>query len=398
MQKSRKILSPEEVQQNLKSNILEVEVIIPEDVVKKESHLKDIYSNGKLKYDFGDELPENVKDEITDLIKSSKVDDLVQFNPLLVSLAELQKFKTLKWDPDAKNERDYIDSNKMIGSFNTSIKTTTDLLKKEPNNYIKKVNAIRDFFLTEATTTRNVLQENFKPFLEEKQRKKEEAEARKNKEMIEANERLTQQNKEQADKLKNQMRDSKIISIEGEIGKIVLSATSGLSVLNEAGLLKLKDQTKNLEFKSILSDAEITEFGFTPSEVNEFINKFNSAVDATVNSIDISINNIRNTEKLNSIPQTPKEDVPFEAPKVPLEMATDAEKINMLHSILVEFKTSTATFDARIKELTFEDEGLSKVHNIIAGDSFKQIVEWSQKLDTWVGSKKDKYLTHINSI
>lgn len=401
--------------QNLESKPLEVEVIIPEEVLKKENHFKGIYSEGKLTYNFGNELPENVKEEISQIIKSSKVDELVKFNPLLLSLVELQSFKDLKFDPEQKNDRDYVDSNKKIGSFNTAIKSTTDLMKKDANEYVKKVNAIRDFFLTEAKTTREILQLNFKPYLDEQERIKKEKEDKKNAKILEANEELIKKNQEQAEKLKNQQKESKKLTIQGEIGKITFSATSGVSVLNLDGLEKLKKETENKAFKNLLSDAEKLEYGFTEDEIFELENEFNNAISTSLKALGIAISNIQTTEENKNLKsenevmkaQQPsnllssENDHPFSPNPVssPIDIPiSDKDKIIEISRILQEYNKHTIEVHTQISSIMFQDDGLDKIQKVIAEDSFSKILDWSKKLSEWTETKANKYVEFLNKV
>lgn len=396
---------------NLKNGPLEVEVIIPKEVLAKETHFKDVYNNGTLKYNFGDNLPEAIKDNIEEVIKSSKVEELIQVNPLLVSLEQLESFKTLKWDPEKENDRDFIDSNKIIGSFNSAVRDTTALMKSDADKYIKKVNGLRDFLLEEAKTTRSVLEENFKPFLEERERKKKEAADKKNAEMIKKNAELVKQNEEQANKLKNQMRESLKLHVKGEIGKITFSTASGVSVLNLEGLEKLMKDVDLKSFKDILSDEQIQENNFSEEEVKELKDEFDQAISSSKNVLGVTINNIKVTEQAKELQNEntlmkatqpssildDDDDLPFtdsnEEPN--FEDLTDLDKISNICRILIDFSGIVETTKKQISSIEFEDEGLKKIQKIIAETSFQQIEEWSGKLVDWTAKKKDLYKEHL---
>ena len=393
--------------ENFSNNILEVEVIIPEEVIKSESSLKEKYLKGKLTYNLGDEVPENVKQKITDIILTSKTEEIVQFNPLIMALETLQGFKLLKYDPEAKNDRDYIDSNKIIGSTNTAIKSVTDLMKKDATDYIKNVNEIKNFFLTEAQTTREILQENFKPYLDEQAAAKQAKEDKKNAEILEANKKLTQANEEQALKLKNQQKETAILTIDGEIGKIAFSATSGVSVLNLDGLERLKKETDGKSLDKIISDKTL----FTEEEIAGFQTKFDDTVATSIKAIDVAISNINATEENKTLQSTvdvmqakQPETILTEdnsnngfVPPVSLDDAdsNDVARLAELVEFLTDFNKCIQAYKGDIKNIKFEDPGLVKIQKIITDSSFPKIEEWSEKLATWTADKRQAYLNHL---
>lgn len=388
------------------NKVFEVEVIIPAEVLKKETHFKDTYIDGKLTYNLGAELPENVKEEISKILKTSKVSELVQFNPLIIALEQLQTFKTIKYDAEAKNEKEYTASNKQIGSFNSSVKATTDLMKKDAQNYIKDVNTLKSFLETEAKTTREILQENFKPYLEEQERIKKEKEDKKNAEIIASNKKLTEENEAQALKLKNQQKESKRLTIESEIGKITFSATSGVSVLNLDGLEKLLKETKEKKITDYLTSEDILEHGFTDDEAKAITDRFHEAISTSVKAFEVAISNIKATEENKELktaaeihqanqPETILSNEPqqFEAPQDPNQ--TDSSKLDRLCEILVQFELGAQRARDLIAKIEFQDEGLKVIQTKISGKSFEQILDWSGKLKNWSDDKRTKYQEYL---
>lgn len=390
----------------VENEVFEVEVIIPTDVLKKETHFKDIYINGKLTYNLGTELPENVKEEISKILKTSKVSELVQFNPLIIALEQLQTFKIIKYDAEAKNEKEYTASNKQIGSFNSSVKATTDLMKKDAQNYIKDVNTLKAFLETEAKTTREILQENFKPYLDEQERIKKEKEDKKNSEMIASNKKLTEENEAQALKLKNQQKESKKLTIEGEIGKITFSATSGVSVLNLEGLEKLLEETRSKNLSDYISSQDVEDYDFSNEEIKELSDKFGESVSTSIKAFEVAISNIKATEENKDLKNAAEihqasqpsailsnEPEQFEIPQDPNQ--TDSSKLDRLCEILVQFELGAQRAKDLITKIEFQDEGLKVIQTKISGKSFDQILDWSEKLKVWSNDKRTKYQQYL---
>lgn len=403
--------------ENLKREALEVEVIIPEDVLEKESHFKKTYIDGKLTYNLGDEIPKNVQDTISNILKTSKVEELVKFNPLIVALEELQSFKNLKYDKEKKNEKEYTESNKKIGSFNSATKATTDFMKKDAQDYIKSINSLKELLETESKATREILQQNFKEYLDEKSAIAKAKEDKKNKEILEANQRLTKENEEQALKLKNQRKESKILTIQGEIGKISFSATSGVSVLNLDGLQRVKKELEQKKFEDYLSVADITEYAFTDDEKFELENNFNNAVSTSLNAINVAIekitiaaqntalkseNEVMKAQQPSSILST-ENDLPFTQASPSIteerpnnqEFITDSERVENMCFILNQFKDHINVVCEQISEIKFEDPGLEKVQEKITGASFDQLKDWGAKLSAWAEQKKNLYNDYL---
>ena len=324
-----------------------------------------------------------------------------------MALETLQGFKLLKYDAEAKNSRDYIDSNKILGSTNTAIKAVTDLMKKDATDYIKNVNEIKNFFLTEAQTTREILQENFKPYLDEQAAAKQAKEDKKNAEILEANKKLTQANEEQALKLKNQQKETAVLTIDGEIGKIAFSATSGVSVLNLDGLERLKKETEGKSLETMISDKTL----FTEEEIAAFQTKFDDTVTTSVKAIDVAISNIKATEE-NKTLQSTVDVMQAKQPEAILtednsnngfvspssqddEDSNDVARLAELVQFLTDFNKCIQVYKSDIENIKFEDPGLVKIQKIITETSFPKIEEWGGKLATWTADKRQAYLNHL---
>lgn len=399
------------------NEILEVEIIIPEEVLKSENTFKDNYNFGKLQYNLGNEVPKNVKDQIVSVINSSKPNELVQLNPVIIALEKLQSFKDVKYDPEKKNEKEYTEMNKQIGSFNSSVKAVTDIMKKDAQNYIKSVNELKTYLETEAKTARENIQLNFKPYLDEKARKQKEAQDKKNQELIEANLKLTEENKRQAENLKNQKKQSQILVIQGEIGKISFSATNGIAVLNLDGLEKLKKEVESKDIQLLLPENDILEFGFTDDEIFDLKVQFDNAISTSLSALNLAISNFKTNAENTALKNenevmkakdpnsflTSENDNPFSQDSFPAispnqsnaDALTDSDKIQVFIKELEHFQNQINITCENLSAIKFNDNGLQTIQKKVTEGSFDTIKEWGEKLVTWTKEKEKLYITHL---
>ena len=111
---------------NSKNQVLEVEVLIPEEILKENDELNSLYDSKKkiIRYDIAPETTEDLKEKLTEMVKTSSTGDLVAFNPIIAALNYIQSFKEIKYDPEKKNTQDYTDAKVKIGKFNSAVTKT----------------------------------------------------------------------------------------------------------------------------------------------------------------------------------------------------------------------------------------------------------------------------------
>ena len=139
--------------------ILEVEVLISENDLQSNPEIAELYDakNQKLRFELNENLTKDFKEKLLSLMPSFKAGDIVQFNPLISAVNQLQEIKILIPDADEDfkiNERTLIDNNKIIGSFNSSLAKAKKIIKEPHVDFNKKVDDLFKIFETEAENTR----------------------------------------------------------------------------------------------------------------------------------------------------------------------------------------------------------------------------------------------------
>ena len=347
----------------------------------------------------------------------SSESEIVYFNPIMESLSKLQEFKELKYDKENKETvQAFKDAKKFIGSFNTSLTGAKKILKDPHIEYNRKVDAIYNFFKQESDNTKNALEVNFEEHLKEEQAKKDAAEAKKKAAELEQIAKLAEENKAQQEKMATQQKHTRKLEIEAEINKITFEASTKSPNLNLDGLKALKQQLFNISFNSLFKADDI----FTDDEKETFEALFSLAQSGAETMIDSYIKNFEleiEKQKLETAntnltaenkvleAQTPaslvddENDTPFGPPKTTQEEipAGDLGIFLSIYNRLVELKVLTDNVFQNIKTSKFDEPSLEKMRLVLADQSMPQVVEWTEKLESWTKGKLDKYKEFIQS-
>lgn len=146
-----------------------------------------------------DSLPKETQKMIKSLSDEFNVKQLNVFNPLVEAMATIEGFTELIYKPDDETcIEQYKEAKKFFGSFNSSTKKTKSKLKKPILETGRKLDTIEKTFLGRAKEIWESVDEEFKPYLEEKERLKAEADERKNKAQIDKIKELSEQQTDQA--------------------------------------------------------------------------------------------------------------------------------------------------------------------------------------------------------
>jgi len=126
-------------------------------------------------------LPLATQKLITDLSKDLKISGLNILNPLVEAMATIEGFRAIKYNSeDETTIEQYAEAKAFIRSFRARTKEAKSDLKKPLLDTGKKLDLIEKTFVGEATNVHDELDVEFKPYLDEVQRKKDEALAKKN--------------------------------------------------------------------------------------------------------------------------------------------------------------------------------------------------------------------------
>jgi len=119
---------------------------------------------------------------IKELSEELDIKKLTVFNPLVERMIAIEQYKEFKYIPEDKESiANYKSAWKDIRNFRSVTKKTKSLLKKPILETGKKLDTIERIFVDRATDVLDGLEEEYKGYLEEQERIKEEKEAKKNK-------------------------------------------------------------------------------------------------------------------------------------------------------------------------------------------------------------------------
>jgi hypothetical protein len=400
-------------------NALEVEVIIPKEVLENNEGLKKMYDEKKksLSYVMGAETTKQLKDYISDVVKSSTSEELALFNPVFSAISFIQNFRSLKWNPEKKNEKEYTQAKTMLGKFNTAIKTTASEIKKPRNEYNKKVIQLEKLLNEESANVRAALDKNFDELLKEKLAKVEAANAKKDAVKDGQIAELSAENTKNTELLTNQKITTRKLEIDNIIAKVVIDVTGKLDSLNEEGLDKLRVEVLDKK----LGDTDTPDVTFSVEEKTKYRKDFATQVLAAIKLIDDKKQNLSltstnaNLETENKVlkANTPsafvddEDDMPFEittaTPITPQPIAqpvlvTDADKLSLVAQLIDETNTALINAVSTINNLEFEDPSLQSIQRKLVDVSMKNILDWTDKTNIWTAKKKEAYINHINSL
>ena len=411
-----------QVTENVKE-ILEVEVLISEKDLNNNPEIAQFYDpqNQKLKFELDQNLTKDFKDKLKDLMPNFKAGDIVQFNPLISAINQLQEIKILIPDTDEDfkvNERTLIDNNKIIGSFNSSLAKAKKAIKEPHINFNKMVDDLFKIFETEAENTRNALERNFKDIVDEREKVKLEKDKKKKAAELEQINKLQETNEEQAEILKNSNIEKTRLELENTINKILTNVIEKIPSLNVDGLntmiTALKAQ-KDTDY--VTSDHIITLGG---EEAQKFIDLFKAKVSASIQMITSKINEIqlqKEMEKRGIVTQTPispEEAIPS-TPSAPtiFETVPEPQPDNIEVHHFEEIKSEPqpfvptndierfqmiADFDNRmlemykagveqIKGLQFENQSLEALKQKYTSGQYENVIEFLSKLQSFSSNK-----------
>ena len=403
---------------NSKNQVLEVEVVIPEEILKENDELNSLYDSKKkiIRYDIAPETTEDLKQKLTEMVKTSSTGDLVAFNPIIAALNYIQSFKEIKYDPEKKNTQDYTDAKVKIGKFNSAVTKTATAIKAPHNAYTKMLVNLEALLKQESANVRSALDTNFKEYLDEEAEKAKEKLEKKNAATNKIISDLSEENAANLEKLKNQAKATRKAEIENIINKVGIDVGLEVPKLNLEGLKAYRDTILNAK----MGDPNTPEIEFSSEEKTEFSQAWATAVLSAVNVIDLAIKSNETSAENAKIStenevlkaNTPSgvftvdDDMPFAVPvpqeakqpepEQPYVPVTDAEKFEAIIALLEQMDSfSKETYEAIIA-FQFDDLNIQKVQSKL-DSSIKNILDWTEKSLVWTTDKKNQYINFLNS-
>lgn len=405
--------------------ILEVEVLISEKDLQSNPEIIQFYDakNQKLKFELNENLTKDFKDKLLSLMPNFKAGDIVQFNPLISAVNQLQDIKILIPDADEDfkiNERTLIDNNKIIGSFNSSLAKAKKIIKEPHVNFNKMVDDLFKIFETEAESTRNALEKNFKEIVDKREEAKLEKEKKKKAAELEQINNLQKTNEEQAGILKNSEFEKTCLEIENTLNKIVNNVVEKIPTLNIDGLNAIISALKAQKDTDYITSDHIIILG--GQKAQEYIDMFKEKITISIQMIGSKINEVQlknemekraipipNQEQPNSfsnngIPVAPtifeevNEAVASSAPIVqdfeyvkpepqPFIPTNDIERFQMIADFDKQMLDMYKAGVEQIKGLQFENQSLETLKQKYTSGQYENVLEFLSKLQVFSSNK-----------
>jgi hypothetical protein len=372
--------------------------------------------SNSLQYEIVKTVPKDFYDKLKELVPKFEEDDIITFNPLVNATLQLQQHKLyIETEDFAASERTYIDSNKMIGSFNTAIKNAKSILKEPQISKNKMIDAIFDLFSKESDNTREALKNNFKKTLQKKEDEAKAKEAKKNAEATARIAELSEQATQAEQIIREQKIDNRFLVLKNNISNISVDLISKIPSLNISGLEEEKAKLNSMKFEHGFTQEDRELLG--PDKENElrqlFVINHMKAVEVVLGAI----SNIQNQEKVKDLasenavlkastpvftPEEENNDLPFALiPEIEVQaevvgQVTDLMRFNIIKEISDRIQSEYENKISVMTEMRFEDPGLEKIRTTLIEQDAKMI-EWLGKITAYTTKQHTNYLNHLNT-
>lgn len=251
--------------------------------------------------DMTDKLPKSVQQSVVFLSKEMRPKELVPFNPVVRELLEIKELASIKYNAEDEGEsiQSFKDAKAKIRSFNSKVKDTKSTIKKPYDTIGKNIIVIEKGFLSEAKEVLEILEKEFKPFLDEQQRIKDEKEAKKeaarNKEINDL-----KAEKEQSDLLLKRQTAYNCAKYQ-IIAKMKSDTIAQLNSLSKNSVKKVSEAWQTMEFSKV-SNHSLLEGGFTAlsdEQQSEIKADFDAAKEEIIRVYNARFVELDNIEKAN---------------------------------------------------------------------------------------------------
>lgn len=398
-------------------NDLKIKVVLTEELLKKEPELSKVYDQkkGEIIYSVPNTITTEFKDEVKSMIENVKSNEVAVFNPLLFTLVQIHEFRDWKPEEGAtekETEERFQQANKVVRSFNSSLKKVKAEMKRPYIDVNKKIETVFKMLEEEVKITDSSLAENFKEHLAAKEEKKRLAEEKKKAAELARIQELQNQNDEILQKSKNQEIDNLYLQVLTEINSMVANDTSEIMKANEESLEDIHKIISSRKFEN--TKTTVPNFSILPDEkVHVLETKFNEQLKLSIKVVNDRIEYYRlqkeNLEKANQQAileaknevlatqneslKSASDDLPFvvDDKKSDYTLITDLERIEIMSEKLNSFYKQSKDLQKEILEIPFENDFLKDVQSKVGQGSFDQIVEWLEKVDTWVMKKSNEF-------
>ena len=410
------------------NNVLEVEVLLSDKIINDNPEISEVYDSEKkmLTFEVSNLIPKELVDKLSLIMPDFKGGDIIQFNPIIKAVNQLQEIKMLipEVDEFEKNERTLIDNNKIISSFNSALTKSKKVIKQPHVDFNKKVDEIFNIFVTESTNTKNALEANFSSVVAERERIKKEKEDKKKEKELELISNLSKENDEISEKLNNQVSQIAKAEIESNLGKMITNAVTKIPTLNIEGLNALASAIKNVDeamYISLTNQAQITQEEFlvyrqtfnanktfclaqVSTAINAFAMKqkletFEAEKKAAANaSFSMGVGNSTSQTEATQYQAEKSNDALAEVQKseiiaVPLfdvsSLTSDLEKFQFITDFNNKMLEDYTKGVEQIVKITFENADLEKLKNALLEKQYPVMIDYLQKYSAYTNKKNE---------
>ncbi len=397
-----------------------IKMLIPDNVITEHSELLTVYdqTTETITYDVDSDIPKEFIENLEQLVPQFHGNDIVLFNPLIETINELQRIKSIAYNPDdfEASDRLYIDNNKIIGSSNTSIKEAKAALKNPQIAKNKLIDKIFELFENEIKNTRGALEMEFKPLLDEREKQKKAKENAKKTVELEAIANLSSTNTLLEEQLKNQAKATAVATAENAINSILTNIAVKLPNLNKEGLEQLKTNVAGIDFNMYV--ALELQNSFTADEIAGYQTRFKENRAAGVKNIEMAINalDLNTTNQSLStanavlqaqVPNPENIETSFEQvggpgmndvsyPNIPGPLLNDAQLFNCITKAQSQILMDYRDMIDQSKLIQFANPQVAELRDKLVNDNFPKIEEWLEKISTFCDKKQELVNQHFN--
>lgn len=406
--------------ENLKVGI---KVHIPEIILNENPEVMKVYNQEteSITYDIDADIPKEFIDKLELLVPQFHGSDVVVFNPLIGLINQLQQIKNVKYNPNdyEASDRLYIDNNKIIGAFNSSLTKIKKTMKDPQIAKNKMIDAIFEIFETESKNTRGALEESFKPLLLERERiTKEKDDAKKTKE-LEAIAALSETNTKLEEQISNQTKATALTTVENALNSVLINVAIQIPNLNKEGLETLKENLSLIQFNMYVDP--VVQNSFDHIELDAFQKRFVENKKAAISNVEMALNalSVQQTnvelESKNAVLEAqipgPLDVIKMEVMQpefigraeepnfgaISIDSMNDAQKFNFItnaqNRILIDYKQMIE--DAKVFQ--FADPQFAQLRDKLTDDQFPKILEWLEKLAAFCNKKQEIINEHFKN-
>lgn len=385
-----------------KKEQLEVKILISEDPnVTNFDHQKK-----SLIFDCTNETTQEVRTLITDVLSDSTKEQIESITPFIQDVLSLQEIQNVSYDKE--NEKESLELYKKFDALTAAkrVDETFEPIYRLAKLRVDNINGIKKAFKDELKSKKLLLQDNFKEYLDEKARKKAEADAKKRaKDEAEIN-ALKASNQEAQEKALQLEKEKHIADCRAKINAIQTSALSNIPFANIDGLGNLKFNIADTMFESLMPPKEA---GLEKEIISALEREFETARINAINAIDDRVKALTLEQKNNELQQQVPSSLDnqpeptFHNPsyiknedKTDLELLSDYNKRIQEYTLTIKKLNENLDYDLKVLINNVKDKGLQGYMNNFPQKSLPTINEWMDKTSSWSLKLKTQFEKHLS--